>query len=203
MDYKPPYTITSKMVNLIAEISDEVTRLEFSEQSAITPRLRKKNRIQTLAGTLEIEGNLLGEEKITAILEGKRVLGTVSEVAEVEGAISAYKGLESYAFDSLEHLLEAHKILMNGILTRAGQFRTVQVGVGNHVAPPAKRVSALMADLFAWLGQSDEHPLIKSCVFHYEFEFIHPFADGNGRMGRLWQTVILYHWRNVFSLIPT
>jgi Fic family protein len=203
MSYKPPYLITSKMVNLIAEISDEVTRLEFSEESVITPRLRKKNRIKTLAGTLEIEGNLLGEEKITAILEGKRVLGTVSELTEVEGAIAAYNELASYSFDSQDHLLSAHKVLMNGILKTAGQYRRVQLGVGKHNAPPAPRVPLLMADLFEWLKDTEEHPLIKSSVFHYEFEFIHPFSDGNGRIGRLWQTVILYHWRNVFSLIPT
>lgn len=202
-NYKPPYTISSKMVNLISEISEVLTRLEFSEKSLITPLLRKKNRIKTLAGTLEIEGNLLGEEKITAILEGKRVLGTVSEVAEVEGAISAYKALETYKYAELEDLLKAHEILMKGLLSSPGKFRQVQVGVGNHVAPPAKRVPELMTDLFQWLQESDEHPLIKSSVFHYEFEFIHPFSDGNGRMGRLWQTVMLYNWRPVFSLIPT
>lgn len=202
-EYKPPYMITPKMVNFVAEISDALTRLEFSEERAATPRLRKKNRIKTIAGTLEIEGNLLGEEKITAILEGKRVLGTVSQVAEVEGAIRAYKELESYQPDSLDDLLRAHELLMNGVLTNAGQFRRVQVGVGHHVAPPASRVPTLMSDLFVWLKNSDEHPLIKSSVFHYEFEFIHPFSDGNGRIGRLWQTVILYQWRDLFSMIPT
>lgn len=203
MAYKPPYNITSKMVSLVAEIADVTTRLELSEGKGITPRLRKKNRIQTLAGTLEIEGNHLGEEKITAILEGKRVLGTVSEVAEVEGAIRAYQALESYSAESKDDLLRAHQLLMEGILTHAGKYRTTQVGVGGHVAPPAQNVTGLMNDLFKWLQTSDEHPLIKSSVFHYEFEFIHPFADGNGRMGRLWQTVMLTQWRSVFALIPT
>jgi len=206
--YKPPYTITSKMVNLIASISEELTRIEYNQKEIITPQLRKKNRVKTLAGTLEIEGNFLGEEKITAILEGKRVLGTYQEILEVEGAINAYKEFENYRFNSLDDLLKAHKILMSGILTTAGSFRSVNVGVGSsegvaHVAPPHGVVADLMRDLFDWLKNSDEHPLIKSCVFHYEFEFIHPFSDGNGRIGRLWQSVILHNWREVFAVMPT
>ncbi|MBU1667165.1 Fic family protein [bacterium] len=206
--YKPPYTITSKMVNLISFISEELTRIEYNKKEIITPQLRKKNRVKTLAGTLEIEGNFLGEEKITAILEGKRVLGTYQEILEVEGAINAYKEFENYKFDNAQDLLKAHKTLMNGILKTAGSFRSVNVGVGSsdgvaHVAPPHGVVPSLMRDLFEWLKKSDEHPLIKSCVFHYEFEFIHPFSDGNGRIGRLWQSVILYHWREVFAVMPT
>lgn len=196
------------MVNLISFISEELTRIEYNKKEIITPQLRKKNRVKTLAGTLEIEGNFLGEEKITAILEGKRVLGTYQEILEVEGAINAYKEFENYKFDNAQDLLKAHKTLMNGILKTAGSFRSVNVGVGSsdgvaHVAPPHGVVPSLMRDLFEWLKKSDEHPLIKSCVFHYEFEFIHPFSDGNGRIGRLWQSVILYHWREVFAVMPT
>jgi len=207
-NYKPPYTITSKMLHLSTQISEALTNLEHSEKETITPILRKKNRIKTLAGTLEIEGNFLGEEKITAILEGKRVLGTMIEVAEVEGAIAAYKKLENYQYDNLTDLLKAHEPLMHGILKTAGSFRRVNVGVGSsegvsHVAPPYDRVPALMGELFDWLGQSEEHLLIKSCVFHYEFEFIHPFGDGNGRIGRLWQSVILHQWKPIFSSMPT
>ncbi len=206
--YKPPYTITSKMLTFSTKIGEELTRVEYDSKNIITPKLRKKNRIKTLAGTLEIEGNFLGEEKITAILEGKRVLGTMQELHEVEGAINAYNAFESYHHNQLDDLLKAHKTLMNGILKTAGSFRTVNVGVGSkdgvsHVAPPHGVVPKLMRELFDWLKDSDEHPLIKSCVFHYEFEFIHPFSDGNGRIGRLWQSVILYHWREVFSAIPT
>ena len=208
MSYKPPYTITSKMLTLSTSIGEELTKIEFEANKTITPMLRKKNRIKTLAGTLEIEGNFLGEDKITAILDGKKVLGTYEEVLEVEGAINAYKEFENYNYDNLDDLLRAHKILMKGILKTAGSFRDVNVGVGSkdgvsHVAPPFGVVSDLMRDLFKWLKDSDEHILIKSCVFHYEFEFIHPFSDGNGRIGRLWQSVILYHWRKVFSAIPT
>jgi len=206
--YKPPYTITSKMLSLSTAIAEELTKIEFETNKIITPMLRKKNRIKTIAGTLEIEGNFLGEEKITAILEGKRVLGTYQEVLEVEGAIDAYKEFENYKFDNLDDLLKAHKILMKGILNSAGSFRSVNVGVGSsdgvsHIAPPFGVVANLMQELFEWLKNSDEHMLIKSCVFHYEFEFIHPFSDGNGRIGRLWQSVILYHWRKVFLAIPT
>ena len=203
MGYKPPYTITSKMLSLSTEIGIELTKIEVNEKDIITPKLRKKNRIKTLAGTLEIEGNFVGEEKITAILDGKRVLGTMQELAEVEGAINAYKEFENYKYDKLNDLLKAHKILMKGILKNAGNFRNVNVGVGNYVAPPFNNVPQLMSELFEWLKNSDEHPLIKSCVFHYEFEFIHPFSDGNGRIGRLWQSVILYNWKKVFSAIPT
>jgi Fic family protein len=185
-----------------------MAKLEFSRKQFVNPRLRKTSRIKTLAGTLEIEGNYLGEEKVTAILEGKRVLGTMQEIAEVEGAIAAYKELEHYRFDALEDLLRAHKLMMGGILTTAGSFRRVNVGVGSsqgvaHVAPPYERVPQLMDELFGWLEKSDEHLLVKSCVFHYEFEFIHPFSDGNGRIGRLWQSVILYHYNDLFAAIPT
>jgi Fic family protein len=206
--YKPPYTITSKIVNLISSISQELTKIEYHQDTTITPKLRKINRIKTISGTLEIEGNFLGKEKITAILDGKRVLGTYQEVLEAEGAIKAYKELENYRFDSLEDLLKAHKLLMSGILKNAGNFRSTNVGVGSedgvsYIAPQPTFVPQLMSDLFDWLKYSDEHPLIKSCVFHYEFEFIHPFSDGNGRVGRLWQSVILYHYREVFNAIPT
>ena len=206
--YKPPYNITTKMVNLISSISEELTKIEHNQQDIITPQLRKKNHIKTLAGTLEIEGNFLGEEKITAILDGKRVLATMQEVAEVEGAIKAYKELDSYRYKKVDDLLKAHKLMMGGILKDAGKFRNTNVGVGGkdgvtHIAPQATMVPTLMGNLFEWLQSTKEHPLIASSVFHYEFEFIHPFSDGNGRVGRLWQSVILYNYKEVFSAIPT
>ncbi len=152
---------------------------------------------------MEIEGNFLGEEKITSIIDGKRVLGTVRELAEVDGAIKAYEKFEEYRYNLEEDLLQAHKILMNEILTTAGEYRRINVEVGDsgvsYIAPPYDRVPELMSDLFQWLKTSDEHPLIKSSIFHYEFEFIHPFSDGNGRIGRLWQSVILYNYKTVFG----
>ncbi|MDD3008450.1 MAG: Fic family protein [Arcobacter sp.] len=202
-NYTPPYKITSKILKLSTQISEELTKLQFTNTQKVNPMLRKKNRIKTLAGTLEIEGNFLGEEKITAILDGKRVLGTVKELAEVQGAIKAYEKLDSYRFDELGDLLLAHKILMDEILTIAGSFRSVNVKVGEHIAPQPNMVNELMKNLFSWLKNSDEHMLLKSCIFHYEFEFIHPFSDGNGRIGRLWQSVILNSFNPIFSLLPT
>ena len=201
MSYKPPYNLTTKIVNLISLISEEITKVEYSNQK-ITPKLRKINRIKTLSSTLAIEGNFLGEEKITAILEGKRVLGKYDEILEAKGAINAYKGLEDYRFDNIDDLLKAHKIMMSDIICDAGELRNINVAVGNHIAPPFKVVPTLMSDLFEWLKNSEEHPLISSSIFHYEFEFIHPFSDGNGRVGRLWQSVILYSYKSVFNLIP-
>lgn len=202
-NYTPPYKITSKILKLSTQISEELTKLQFAGVEKVNPMLRKKNRIKTLAGTLEIEGNFLGEEKITAILDGKRVLGTAKELAEVDGAIKAYEKLESYRYDELDDLLLAHKILMDEILSTAGSFRSVNVKVAEHIAPQPNMVNDLMNNLFLWLKNSDEHMLLKSCIFHYEFEFIHPFSDGNGRIGRLWQSVILNSLNPIFSLIPT
>lgn len=201
--YTPPYKITSKILKLSTQISEELTKLQFTGVEKVNPMLRKKNRIKTLAGTLEIEGNFLGEEKITAILDGKRVLGTVKELAEVQGAIKAYEKLDEFRYSELDDLLQAHKVLMDDILTTAGSFRSVNVKVGEHIAPQPTMVNELMMNLFLWLKNSDEHMLLKSCIFHYEFEFIHPFSDGNGRIGRLWQSVILNSFNPIFSLIPT
>ena len=202
-NYTPPYTITSKMLTLATSIGEALTKIEYEANQKITPMLRKKNRIKTLAGTLEIEGNFLGEEKITAIVDGKRVLGSIPEIAEVTGAIKAYQELENYKYDDISDLLKAHKILMGEILHNAGSFRTSNVRVGEHIAPQSHLVPQLMSELFEWLKNSDEHLLLKSCIFHYEFEFIHPFIDGNGRIGRLWQSVILYKFNPLFALLPT
>ena len=202
-NYTPPYTISSKILKLSTQISEELTKLQFADAQKVNPMLRKKNRIKTLAGTLEIEGNFIGEEKITAILDGKRVLGAVKELAEVQGAIKAYEKLDEYRYDELDDLLLAHNILMQEILPTAGSFRNVNVKVGEHIAPQHYMVNDLMINLFSWLKNSDEHMLLKSCIFHYEFEFIHPFRDGNGRIGRLWQSVILNSFNPIFSLLPT
>jgi len=206
MSYQPPFTITSEILNLVADISQQVGRLDASALNA-SPQLRKQNRIKTLAGTLAIEGNTLTEEQITAVIEGKPVLGSVRELAEVKGAIAAYDALPTWQPDNVDHLLTAHGLMMSEILTNAGRFRDKAVGIQkgkevHHVAPPAHQVSGLMADLTNWLKQAKDHPLITSSVFHYEFEFIHPFSDGNGRMGRLWQTLILSQWHPLFLSLP-
>lgn len=206
MTYVPPFTITADILNLVANISEQVGQLKASLINE-SPQLRKQNRIKTITGTLAIEGNTLSEEQITAIIEGKPVLGSARELAEVKGAIAAYEALSTFKADNINDLLAAHGLLMADILTKAGQFRHKAVGIHkggevHHVAPPAHQVSGLMADLMHWLQQAKDHPLISSCVFHYEFEFIHPFADGNGRMGRLWQTLILSQWHPLFLSLP-
>lgn len=202
----PPFIITSKIVNLIAKISEQVGSLNASLLNS-SPQLRKQNRIKTIAGTLAIEGNQLTEEQITAIIEGQRVLGSARELAEVAGAISAYDALPDLQPHKINDLLKAHNLMMSGILLDAGKFRNKAVGIhkGNkvqHIAPPTHQVSGLMADLVNWLKKSQDHPLITSSVFHYEFEFIHPFTDGNGRLGRLWQTLILSKWHPLFLALP-
>ncbi len=170
-------------------------------------RLRRINRIRTIHGSLAIEGNTLSEAQITAILDGKRVIAPPREVQEVKNALAAYEHFDSWKPESEKDLLEAHQILMSGLIDEAGLYRHGGVGVmagGEviHMAPPADRVPHLMNDLFAWLAATDAHTLIASSVFHYEFEFIHPFADGNGRIGRLWQSLILAHWNPLLADIP-
>lgn len=170
-------------------------------------KLRKANRIRTIQGSLAIEGNTLSTEQITAILNGKTVIAPPKEVQEVRNAIKAYEAFQQWKPSQEADLLQAHQILMTGLIDEVGQYRHGGVGVMSgdrvvHMAPPANQVPRLMIDLLEWLNDSEEHPLIQSSVFHYEFEFIHPFADGNGRMGRLWQTLILSRWNPIFANIP-
>lgn len=203
MTYTPPYQITPKIIDLVAKISEAVGGYYAKEDL----RLHRINRIKTIQGSLAIEGNTLTTDQITAILDGKPVIAPLDEVQEVRNAIKAYQMLESLDPGSMDDLLKAHLAMEVGLIDDAGRFRSGGVGVASgeeiiHYAPPAERVPALMKDLFRWLNETPEHPLIKSCVFHYEFEFIHPFSDGNGRTGRLWQTLILGHWRPVFINLP-
>lgn len=202
MYYKPPFTITDTILDLVSQISEYIGIFSALEKRITTPKLRKINRIKTLVGTLQIEGNTLTEEKVTAILEGKRVLGNKDEIQEAKGAIEAYKYLQSYNYTNLDDLLLAHKRLTQKLLKNTGMFRTVNVAVGSHVAPPFTQISSLMHQLLVWTKETTLHPLIVSSIFHYEFEFIHPFEDGNGRVGRLWQTLILYKWKEIFAYLP-
>ena len=206
MSYTPPFTITAEILNLVAEISEQIGELNASALVS-SPQLRKQNRIKTITGTLAIEGNTLGEEQITAIVDGKAVLGSARELAEVKGAIAAYDALPSLQPANSQDLLAAHALLMADILSTPGTFRNQAVGIHksgkiHHVAPPAHKVSGLMGELMQWLSSAQDHPLITSSVFHYEFEFIHPFSDGNGRMGRLWQSLILSQWQPLFLSLP-
>ena len=205
--YPPPFTITPSILRLIAEISEAVGRISAQTDGALDLRLRRVNRIRTIQGSLAIEGNTLSEEQITAILDGKRVIAPPREILEARNAIAAYDHLEHWNPEKETDLLKAHGILMAGLVDDAGGYRQKGVGVVGgkevlHMAPPAGRVPHLMGDLFQWLQTTDHHPLVASSVFHYEFEFIHPFADGNGRMGRLWQTLMLSRWNPLFLRIP-
>jgi Fic family protein len=207
MNYKPPYAITSAIVSLIAEISEKLGQLSALKTQENSLYLRRINRIRTIQGSLAIEGNTLTEAQITAVLDGKAVIAPPHEVQEVRNAIKAYEKLTKWRPTSQQDLLDAHQTLMQGLIDDVGQYRNTGVGVMKgkqvmHMAPSAERVNGLMFDLFDWLACSDEHPLILSSIFHYEFEFIHPFADGNGRMGRLWQTLILSQWQDIFSYLP-
>lgn len=207
MKYQPPYAITSGILNQVAAISEAIGRLTVLTDQARALRLRRINRIRTIHGSLAIEGNTLSEAQITAILEGQRIIALPREVQEVKNALAAYDRFDIWKPDVEKDLLEAHRILMAGLIDDAGLYRHSGVGVMAdqqviHMAPPADRVPHLMVDLFGWLANTDAHPLIASSVFHYEFEFIHPFADGNGRMGRLWQSLILARWNPLFADIP-
>ncbi len=207
LSMKPPYDITPKILKLITSISEKLGEINATYLSKQSPQLRKQNRIKTIHSSLQIEGNTLTEEQITALIENKRVIGPEKDVLEVLNAIKLYENLEKYKFYSDKSFLKAHKVLMNGLIQSPGKYRTKGVGIvkGNmveHVAPPAENVPYLMKDLFEYLKDSEELTLIKSCVFHYEMEFIHPFIDGNGRMGRLWQTLILMSEYPVFEFLP-
>ena len=205
--YTPPFEITSKIIELISNISEKIGEINSLQDSPHQVKLRKENRIKTIHSSLAIENNSLSLKQITAIIEGKRVLGNPNEIKEVKNSIQAYDLLLSLNPYKEKDLLKAHKLMMQDLVERNGKYRTDGVGIFDgekvvHMAPPANRVPELMGDLFEWLKTSDVHPLIKSCVFHYEFEFIHPFADGNGRTGRLWHTLILAKWQEFFLWIP-
>ena len=207
MSYQPPYTITPKILQQVADSVALLTRWQISSQASLTPQLRRNNRIRTIQASLAIENNSLSIDQVTAVLDGKPVLGLPREIQEVRNAFAAYEQLPHWKAESETDCLTAHGLLMAGLVDQAGCFRSSGVGIYNnqtlvHAAPSASRVSALMADLLAWLASESVHPLIASCVFHYEFEFIHPFADGNGRMGRLWQTLILSQWQPLLAYLP-
>jgi Fic family protein len=204
---KPPYDITPLILKLISSISSKLGEVNATYLSKQSPQLRKQNRIQTIHSSLQIEGNTLTQEQITALIENKKVIGPKKDVLEVLNAIELYEQLNKFKFTSDNHFLKAHGILMKGLVVNPGKYRTKGVGIvkGNdveHVAPPYDKVPFLMKDLFTYLKNEDELSLIKSCVFHYEMEFIHPFLDGNGRMGRFWQTLILSSEFPVFEFLP-
>jgi Fic family protein len=204
MSYKPPYTISDKILNLVVDITTLLTKIDIAFTNDI--HLRKRNQIKTVVGTLAIEGNNLDIKQVTAILEGKKVLGTQKEIQEVKAAINAYENIEKFNPYKIDDLLKVHSLMMDQLLETTGEFRDIKVAVKGdevvHVAPPPAQVPKLMKQLFEWLQKSELNPLITSSIFHYEFEFIHPFVDGNGRMGRFWQSLILSKYSPLFLSFP-
>ena len=206
-NYKPPFHITEKMTSLIAEISEQVGRISFLQEKTINPHLRRENRIRTIHSSLAIEHNSLSLEQVTAIIDGKRILGNPTEIKEVQNAYEAYELMLKLDPLSVKDLLKAHKLMIEGLVKENGRFRSGGVGVFEgdkliHMAPPAEFVSEHIQNLIEWYKKSEFHPLIKSAVFHYEFEFIHPFFDGNGRIGRMWHSLLLGKWKDLFFWLP-
>lgn len=204
---KPPYEITKKILSLIAVISEKIGEVNSVHLHKPPTKLRKKNRIKTIQSSLEIEGNVLTIEQVTAIIENKRIIGTKKDIIEVKNAISVYDKIDEFKPYSISSFCKAHTILMDGLIESPGRLRSKSVKIikGSeiaHIAPQEVMVKPLMNDLFDYLKNDEDLILIKSCVFHYELEFIHPFLDGNGRMGRLWQTIILMNKYPVFEFLP-
>lgn len=205
---QPPFTLTPKILNLVSEISVFLGKYEGLQAPLPQPKLRKHNQIRTIQGSLAIEGNALDLDKVTAILEKKRVIGPKKDILEVQNALELYDHLHRFSPTLKKDLLRAHGILMKGLTLEVGKYRSGGVGIlkgskVSHVAPPALRVPGLIDDLIRFLKQKDDlSPLIKACIFHYEFEFIHPFSDGNGRLGRFWQHLILVKYHPGFEFIP-
>lgn len=208
MIYKPPFTITPKILRQVQNISWKLGAIRGQKIDHIPLQLRKEPHVQTIQASLAIEGNTLNLEQVTALIEGKRVLGPHKDILEAKNAIAIYAKLNNLDPLSIQDLLKAHEILMAGLVPDNGSFRIGNVGIFkgaavSHVVPPAKRVRELMENLFQFLTDEKEISwLLKACIFHYEFEFIHPFSDGNGRMGRLWQQLILIKEDPFFEVLP-
>lgn len=205
--YHPPFQLTHRMTVAMTAIAELLGAWTAINQGALVPPLRRGNRIRTIQASLAVEQNTLTLEQVTAVLEGKVVLGSSREVREVRNAFATYEAMEHWQPHRLDDLLAAHGMMMAALIEDAGRLRRGGVGVmagGKvvHVAPPASQIPRLMQDLLGWLETTDAHPLIASAAFHYEFEFIHPFSDGNGRMCRLWQTLILSRWQPMLAYLP-
>ena len=207
MDYQPNFTVSAQAISMVAEISALIERYAISLEMADSLKLRRVNKIKTIQSSLAIEGNTLSVKQVTDILDGKRVVAPLREIQEVKNAINAYDIFPELDPFSVADLLKVHNVMMTALIDEPGKFRKGGVGISDgkkiiHIAPPADFVPGLIKDLFRWLSEAPDHLLIKSCVFHYEFEFIHPFADGNGRLGRLWQSLILTELHPLFQHLP-
>lgn len=207
MAYAPPYSTTDKMVTEVATISRLLGEFSAKENLSRNPRLRRLNRIRSIHSSLAIENNTLTLDEVTAVLDGRRVLAPPQDIHEAKNAYEAYEHLSQLDPFSIDDLLKAHGFMMSGLIKDAGRFRSGNVGVfaGEalvHAGTPARYVAQVMSDLFEWLRTTEAHPLISSCVFHFEFEYIHPFSDGNGRTGRMWQSLLLQRWEPLFAWLP-
>jgi Fic family protein len=207
MANKPPYTITEKAADFLAKIVETAARLEFGTQFKRDIKLHRENRLRTIHSSLAIEGNTLSLNEVTAVIEGKLVAGRQQEVKEVKNAYEAYDKIMTFEPYSVADFLKAHKLMTGDLVKEAGMFRSGDVGVFDgdvpiHIGARPQFVPQLIADLFDWARTTDLHPVLKSAILHYEIETIHPFADGNGRIGRLWQTLVLAKWNPIFAWIP-
>ena len=208
-NYVPPYTISNKMIELVSDISEKIGKISSHKELESKPHLRRNNRIRSIHSSLKIEANSLSLSEVRDVINGHLVLGDQKEIQEVKNAYAAYEKISEINPLSISQLKRIHGIMTYRTVNESGVFRKGEEGVFSgdkciFVAPPANMVSELMRDLLSWVEKNEGivHPLIMSAIFHYEFVFIHPFADGNGRMARLWHTVILYRWRSVFEFIP-
>ena len=205
---QPPFEINERIMADVIEIAELVGRVSVTDKISMNPTLRRTNRIQTIYSSLAIEQNTLDLEQVTAVLSGKRVIAPPKDIAEVQNAYEIYDNMDKLNPYSIDDLLKAHSVMERGLLNEAGEFRSRPVGVadseGNilHFGTLPQYVPNLIQELLEWTEKSEIHLLIKSCVFHYEFELIHPFADGNGRMGRLWHTLLLSKWNPIFAWLP-
>lgn len=205
---KPPFEINEKIMAEVIDIAELVGKVSISSQISSNPTLRRTNRIRTIYSSLAIEQNTLDIEQVTAVLSGKRVLAPPKDIAEVQNAYEIYENMDKLTPYSIDDLLKAHSVMVKGLVNEAGEFRSRPVGIvdgdGNvlHFGTLPQYVPELVQELLEWTKTSDIHMLIKSCVFHYEFELIHPFADGNGRIGRLWHTLLLSKWNPIFAWLP-
>ena len=205
---KPPFEITNAIIGYVAEIAELTGKLSSTNKLSANPMLRRTNRIRTIHGSLAIEQNTLTLEQVTAVLNGKQVLAPPKDIAEVKNAYEIYERLDELDPYSVDDLLIAHGIMTRGLVDEADMFRSKPVGVVDqeghvlHFGTLPQYVPDLVMELLNWVKNSDVHMLIRSCVFHYEFELIHPFADGNGRVGRLWHTLLLSKWNPAFAWLP-
>lgn len=210
-NYTPPFQVNNKMLSLVADISEKLGKISASDSLSAKPHLRRNNRIRSIHSSLRIEANSLELEQVRDVIDGRAVLGERREIQEVKNAYAAYDLIQEIDPYSIDDLKRIHKVMMKYLIDFAGEFRPGEEGVFDgdkciFMAPPANLVPGLMEQLFSWMKRADEdksvHPLIMAAVFHYEFVFIHPFADGNGRMARLWHTAILSKWQPIFEYVP-